>query len=248
MAEKVVLMDRAYREKHYPKGYFAAIAKGARGGGVVLIICGLILALMGLGILALEAAFLTGGDPADSITEIIFIGIIGLVFLVPGIFIIYFGIRRMKMNETDWIKKFMEASDYPEDVIRDYGNQVLEDESLRLQLGTKAIEGAVTRDYMCIGNLLAPCVIKIEDITGAYFVETSDRINVNGKMKTIYATNIAVFSNHNTYMIAEAKEKSVKQIQEVLTQKNPAIDTAGGRLLSEKEYQEMEAKVIKTPK
>ncbi len=247
MAEKVVLMDKAYREKHYPKGYFAAIAKGARGGGVALIICGGILALMGLGILALEVMFLAEGDPGP-IGEIIFIGIIGLVFLVPGIFVIYFGIRRMKMNETDWIKKFMDASDYPESVIRDFGSQVLEDDSLRLQIGTKAIEGVLTRDYMCIGNLLAPCVIKIEDITGAYFVETSDRINVNGKMKTIYATNIAVFSNHKTYMIAEAKEKTVKQIQEILIQKNPAIDMAGGRLLSEKEYQEMEDRVNKTSK
>lgn len=246
MADKVVLMDRAYREKHYPNGYFAAVAKNARGGGVALIICGLVLALMGLGILALEAAIFTAGDAADSISEIIVIGIVGLVFLVPGIFVIRFGIRRMKSNETDWIKKFVDASDYPESIIRDFGNQVLEDQSLRLRLDS--LEGTLTRDYISIANFMAPCIIKIEDVTGAYLVETSYQVNINGKTKTAYTTSIAVFSNHNTYMYATAKEKTVKQIQEILLQRNPAIDTAGGRMLSEKEFQEMEAKVNKASK
>ena len=143
------------------------------------------------------------------------------------------------MDDNDWIKKYMEVSDYPESVIRDYGNQVLEEGSLRMQLGTAAIQGFLTRDYICIGNLLGPCVIKIEDILGTYFVEMSDRININGKMKTIYNKNIAIFSNHKTLALAEVKEKTYKQIVEIFKQKNPSIDIATGRMLSEKEYNQI---------
>lgn len=247
MADKLVPMDRAYREKHYPKGYFAAIAKGARGGGIALIICGAVLALMGGGILALVISSMTDGDfnPERDLSAMIFFGVVGLLFLVPGILIIWGGIRRRRMKAEDWIRKFAEVSDYPESVIRDFGNQALEDGSVRMQLGANAIQGVLTRDYICICNLLAPCIIKIEDIVGTYFVEMSNQISVNGRMKTIYNTNIVIFSNHKTQMVSQAKEKTVRQLIEILTIRNPAIETAGGRLLSEKEYQIMEAKYCK---
>lgn len=238
MADKIIPIDSKYRNKHYSNGFFAAIAKSARGGGIAIIICGLVLALIGGGIFALLISFFASDGfsiDGESIIGIIF----GLIFFVPGILCIWFGIRRRKMNDSDWIKKFMEASDYPESVIRDFGNQVLEEGSLRMQLGSTAIQGFLTRDYICICNLLAPCVIKIEDILGAYFVEMSNRINVNGKMRTIYDTNIAIFSNHKTLALSEVKEKTYKQIVEILKQKNPSIDIATGRMLSEKEYNQI---------
>ncbi|MBD5481995.1 MAG: hypothetical protein HDR15_05610 [Lachnospiraceae bacterium] len=238
MADKIISIDSKYRNKHYANGFFSAIAKSAKGGGIAIIICGIILALIGGGILAiLISSIASGGFNAEcgDIFGIIF----GLIFFVPGILCIWFGIRRGKMNDNDWIKKFMESSDYPESVIRDFGNQVLEEGSLRMQLGTSGIQGFLTRDYICICNLLAPCVIKIEDILGAYFVEMSNRISVNGKMRTIYDTNIAIFSNHKTQALIDVKEKTYKQIIEILKQKNPSIDIATGRMLSEKEYNQI---------
>ncbi len=46
MADKKVVMDSKYREKHYPRGFYAAMVKNTRGGGIALIICGLLLALI----------------------------------------------------------------------------------------------------------------------------------------------------------------------------------------------------------
>lgn len=48
--------------------------------------------------------------------------------------------------------------------------------------------------------------------------------------------NIKIVSNHKTVAGSEAKENTVKQLLDMLTQKNPAIDTQDGRLLSESEF------------
>lgn len=87
-------------------------------------------------------------------------------------------------------------------------------------------------------NLLNPCVIKIEDIEAAFLVQTSYTANVNGKRIRMYNKNIKVISNRKTRTGSEAKEDTVRQLLDMLTDKNPTIDTDGGRLLSESEYDE----------
>ncbi len=237
MGDKMIPMDEKYRAKHFPKGFFAAMAKDARGGGVALIICGAVLALMGAGILwMLISMMLDGGfDVSEETGVMIFFGILGLIFFIPGILIVRFGVKRSRMGEEGWIQESMEASGYQESTIRDFANQAMEDGSLRLQLGTSGMKGFLTRDYIFFHNI----VIKIEDIVGAYFVEMSYTVNVNGKTKRMFNKNIRIISNHKTATGSEAKEDTIKKLLDMLTQKNPAIDTQGGRLLSEKEYDQM---------
>lgn len=236
MGDKMIPMDEKYRKKHYSKGFLAAMVKDARGGGIALIICGAVLALMGAGILWILIAVMTDGgfNVSEDVGVTVFFGILGLIFLIPGILIVKYGIKRCKLGEAGWIEESMQASGYPESIIRDFANQAMEDGSLILQLGTSGGKGFLTRDYISFGGI----IIKIEDIAGAYFVETSYTANINGKTKRIYSKNIKIVSNHNTAAGSEAKENSVKQLLDMLTQKNSAIDTQGGRLLSEKEYED----------
>lgn len=243
MADKMIPMDREYREKQYPNGYLASLVKSERGLSVAALICGAVLALIGLGILALEVKTMVGRNMnlADGdISVIIIIAIVALIFLLPGILLIRTGVRRMKMGEEAWVKKFADRSDYPVSAIREFADQAMEDESMQLEFGATGIKGILTREYICI-----TCVMKIADITGAYLVETSYNINANGKMKKAYNNNIAIFSNHKTLMLIVAKEDTVRRILEMLTQRNPSIDTAGGRRLSESEYSKMEKEVLK---
>lgn len=241
MGDMVITMDRAYREKHYPKGFFSALAKDGRGSGVVLIICGAILALMGGGILwmVISVALEGGFDVSEDISVIIVLSIVGLIFLIPGLLIIWFGIKRCKTDENDWIQKSVKASDYPESVIRDFEKEALEDGSLKLVLGTSRTQGFLTAHYLFFYNLLCPCVIKIEDIVGAYLVQTSYTTNINGKRIRMYNMNLMAVSNHKTSTASEAKEETVRQLLDILTDRNPAIDTKGGRMLSENEYNDI---------
>ncbi|MDE5587822.1 MAG: phage holin family protein [Acetatifactor sp.] len=242
MGDKLITMDRQYREKHYPKGFFAAMAKEGRGSGVALIICGAILAFIGGGILwiVISVAADGGFNISEDMSEVIFFSIVGLIFLIPGLLIIWFGIKRCRTNEDIWLQKSVEASGYPESVMRDFANQALEDGSLKMLLGAARTQGFLTRDYIFFDNLVYPCVIKIEDIAGAYLVQTSYTTNVNNKRVRIYSKNIMVVSNHKTSIMSEADEDTVRQLLDMLTDKNPAIDTEGGRMLSENEYNEKE--------
>lgn len=50
MKEAFYTVDEEYRQKQYPRGYFAAIAKSGRQGGIALVILGLVILLMGAGL------------------------------------------------------------------------------------------------------------------------------------------------------------------------------------------------------
>lgn len=240
MGDKIITMDSKYRKKHYPKGFFAAMAKGARGGGIILIVCGLVLALMGGALLYMLIAMSASGavNISENMGEFIFFGIVGLVFFIPGLLVIWFGVKRCRSKESDWLRKCVEASGYPESVIRDFANQAVEDGTQVMALGTSRTMGILSRDYIFFYNLLNPCVIKIADIEEAYLVETSYTIHVNGKAKTMYQKNIMILSNHKTDIGSEAKEDTVRRLLDILTDRNPTIDTDGGRLLSESEYED----------
>lgn len=53
------------------------------------------------------------------------------------------------------------------------------------------------------------------------------------------SVNVAIFSNHNTYIITEASQGEAGQLIAMLTEKHPEIDTADGRIISDKEYDKM---------
>lgn len=240
MGDKIITMDEKYRQKHYPKGFFAELIKQAKGGGVALVICGVILALMGGGLLWLLVSMMLENalDYSEDMSVVIVLAIIGLILLIPGILLVRYGIKRGKTTEEDWIKTFVEASNYPESTIRDFVNQSMEDGSLKLALGANRMQGFLTRDYFFILNFVHPCVMKIEDIVGAYLVQTTYTANINGRSKRMYSNNIMLISNKKTTTSSEASEKTVRQLQEMLVQKNPEIETQGGRMLSEKEFDE----------
>lgn len=182
------------------------------------------------------------GESYDGIIgATVFFWLLALAFLVPGVLIILFGLKRKGMTAEDWIKKSVLASDYPESVIRSFDTQAVSPGSIHFRLAgySSTMRGILTKDFIFFGNLLNPCVIKRSDIIGAYLVNIPGTVSVGNKLKTIQTLNFAVFSNHKTYIVTEAKEKYAKRMIAMLTEQHPNIDTADGRILSNKEYDEM---------
>lgn len=184
--------------------------------------------------------YLISGESSDT-GFTIFAWLLTLAFFIPGVLVIRFGFKRKGMNAEAWIKKSAAASDYPESVIRDFGMQAVSSGSIHFNLaGLSSVPGGVlTRDYILFANLLNLCVIKRSDISGAYLVSLPDTVSVGNKIKTIHTMNVAIFSNHNTYVVAGAKEKYGEHLIAMLTETHPNIDTADGRVLSDKEYDNM---------
>lgn len=100
-------------------------------------------------------------------------------------------------------------------------------------------KGILTRDYILFENLLELCVIKRSDITGAYLVSLPSTVKVGKRLKTVYNLNAAIFSNHNTSIVTEVQRDTGPQLIAMLTESNPDIDTAEGRILSAEEFSQM---------
>lgn len=238
-------IDEEYRQKHYPNGYFESLAK--KSGGITLIVCGAVLGLMGLAVGYAAVHFLLDlihGEGYDGIVGgTIFMLLLALAFLVPGVLLIRFGIRRKGMDADAWIKKSAGASGYPESAVREFAQQAVSSDSIRLQLAGSldavSGKGILTRDYILFENLLDLCVIKRSDITGVYLVSLPSTVRVGKQVRTVYNLNVAVFSSHKTSIVTETDRKPGEQLVAMLTEKHPSIDTAGGRVLSAREFEEM---------
>ena len=231
-----------YRKKHYPEGYFAKLAKGS--GGIILVICGVVIALLGMCPGGVVLDHLTGEmDYSTDVGVLIFVSAVALVLLGAGIFTIVFGIRRMKMGKEQWMEKCVKASDYPMEVVEEFDSQFMRTDATLFQLDPSGLTNVLTTDYILYGNLLGPCLIKLSDIVGVYLVYLPDTITVGNKIKKIITLNVAVFSNHKTWFVLPAKEKLAHELIDMIADRNSSIDTAGRRVLDESEYQAMVEKM-----
>lgn len=231
-----------YRKKHYPEGYFAKLAKGS--GGIILVICGVVIALLGMCPGGVVLDHLTGEmDYSTDVGVLIFVSAVALVLLGAGIFTIVFGIRRMKMGKEQWMEKCVKASDYPMEVVEEFDSQFIRTDATLFQLDPSGLTNVLTTDYILYGNLLGPCLIKLSDIVGVYLVYLPDTITVGNKIKKIITLNVAVFSNHKTWFVLPAKEKLAHELIDMIADRNSSIDTAGRRVLDESEYQAMVEKM-----
>lgn len=229
-------------QKRYSNGYLECMAKNGTSGGKILIVIGVIMAaigvMIGYGLIRFSIVTLSGGHN-DDIPAIIFLGFLCLIFLVPSVLLIRFGRKRKGMDANDWLQTLIDASDYPESVIQEFSLQVPQQDSFFFDLlGETPAWGILTRDYIFFENGQF-CVIKRSDIIGAYLVNLPDVAGVGNKIKTVYRLHVAIFSNHNTYSITRASQKRAERLISMLTEKRPEIDTAGGRIISDKEYDKM---------
>lgn len=240
MKEAFYTVDEEYRQKQYPRGYFAAIAKSGRQGGIALVILGLVILLMGAGLgfitIVIFMDSVKEGDTEGMVGPAVFMWIVALLFALGGILLIRMGIRRRKMGAEEWIQKSAKASGYPESVIRDFAEQAVESDCIRARLKTAQIECVLTRDYILYENLMDLCVMKMSDIAGVYWVSVSDMVNAGGKMKTVYTLSVGILSKKGTYQIIPAAQKNGEHLISLLMQRNPAIDRAEGKVLSESEF------------
>lgn len=228
-------------QKRYANGYIECLAKNGKSGGKILIAVGAIMAAIAviIGYAMIKLSIEVLGESSNGIDGIIFLGIICLLFLVLSVLLIRFGCKRKGMSADDWLQTLVDASDYPESVIREFSLQVPQQDSYFFDLlGETPVWGILTRDYIFFENGQF-CVIKRSDIIGAYLVNLPETVNAGKKIKTFYRLHVAILSNHNTGAVVRASQKRAAHLVAMLTEKHPQIDTAGGRVISEKEYKEM---------
>lgn len=237
----------------YPDGYFESVAKGGKSTGGILIGCGAVFSLLGFVISCLAFSILLdvldGKTYNDMVSAMIFFWVLAVAFFIPAVLCFRFGSKRRKMDAAAWIQKSAQVSDYPESIIRSFASQVVRTDSIRFNLagswatGPQGV-GILTVDYILFENVLKLCIIKRSDIVGAYLVSLPDSVSVGNKIKTVYRMSIAIFSNHGTYIITETKQETGNHLIAMLTEANPNIDTANGKVISDDEYDKMIKSVL----
>lgn len=247
MNGKFVSMTEKYRKKYYPEGYFAATAKSNTSAGIGVMVIGAIMALMGgAGVFFVLRFFLTeffnGGADTSDIPGMLFLLAFPGFFLLLGAFFVYLGIQKKGMGLGDSIQASVEASGYPESIIRDFDRQVSYPDTVVFQLKGDGTKGILTKDYIC--SCLSSVIIKREDIKAVYLVEQEQKISVRNSVKTIYSLNLEILSKHGTCCgIVGAKKQSVNDLIAMLKETNPDIDTAGGKVFSENEFETLKNKL-----
>lgn len=234
--------------KRYSNGYLACLEKNGKSGGKILVVMGAIMAaigvILGYALVRLSMEVQSGGS--NGIDGMIFLGIVCLVFFALSVLLIRFGRKRKGMDAEDWLQTMIDASDYPESIIQEFSLQVPQQDSFYFDiLGETPSCGILTRDYIFFENGQF-CVIKRSDISGVYLVNMTDVGGVGNKIKTVYHLHVAIFSNHNTCTMIRASQKRAQQLIAMLTEKHPQIDTAGGRVISDKKYDKMRASLSKS--
>ena len=249
----VKTLTEADCRKRFPKGYFAAVEKTSKGAGTVLIVMGVLFTPIGLWLLFLLGNFfikeglsnpvpMTGGDIAGTL----FLFLIPLLIFLFGVVCLWIGIKRSTCSGDEWFRRIVEQSGYTESEIREFDRQVSSPGSIAVILTEKGQPGALlTENYF----LIEPGVpMKYSDIKGAYLVDYPETIYTGKTMKTIQRRNLAVFSKHWNFSRAYAKPEIAQRVQAMLLERNPGIDTADGRVLSDREYDAMEQEYIENGK
>lgn len=240
-------MNEAYIDKHYPKkSVFSAVSAGNKKAGAgVYIFFGILLVFFGAaGIftLAMTAKLAADGD-SDTASIGIIIGLVCLAVCALSIWMIVLTKKRSGLDAGQLIKKSAGTSMMGESEIREFESQAMASDSYILSLTGKVNavmagqkDGILTRDYIYLADP-SMAVMKCRDILSAVLVERIIFINVNKRRKPVHYLCIQLVSKQGVRSQAETDLEPGKALIGMLLEKNPGIDTAGGAVIQEKEYE-----------
>lgn len=239
-------MSEEYRNKRYPEGsVFSAYHKASKkGGAFIYIFMGIFFILFGVGTvvctIVLIESIMAGEN--DMIGPGIFAVCFFLVIAAVCLFSIIITRKRAIGGVEGIVKSSAKNSACDESEIREFERQAMASDSriLALTAGYKAAlngqrDGILTRDYIFLADN-QNIVMKFSDIVGAFLVHRVIYINVNNKSKRIDSLTISLVSNKNVQTFVDASAEKGSELLSILLGKNPQIETRGGSVIEEKEF------------
>ncbi len=235
-------MNETYIKKHYPNhSVFEAFAKTTKKVGIgVYIFFGIILAgsLAGL-VWSVNTmnTYRQSGD-TDMADAGMMICAFFAVFALISVFVIALTIWRGKRDSKDWIKKSMKKSKLSESEIREFERQAMASDSYILKFldgVTAAIsggkDGILTRDFIYLADINLT-VMRCKDLISACLIDSVIFV----RNRPVHYLGIKLLSKNGAESFAEVSPEAGKALIEVLLQEYSTIETCGGRVMTEKEY------------
>lgn len=244
MTNYLIPMNKEYKNKHYPNGFLEGADKNTKSAATVLQVLGVVLCVLFIPLIVLGIRFLikgaAGGDRFDVTGGAVLI-VIGLVFVVPAVFCFLYGKKHKGKSRADLLSDWAKKNNYTQNMIQDYVNQVLNDDTYILHIAGEFEAknrnvgvGFLTRDFLALNG----AIMKREDILAVYLVNAADTIAAGSRIKPVTILNIAVCAKNGNVM-SPVKKEAAEELISMLLQQNPNITTKQESILTEKEYRKI---------
>lgn len=240
------LMSEDYRAKHYPDGsVFSTIHKTSRKNGIgIYIFFAPFLALTAAGALfsakQLMETVLAGEK--DMISVGVFALCLCLVGFAACLLPVVLTKKRGALGAEGLAEKSAKNSACNESDIREFERQAMASDSCVLALTAKhkaalngQRDGILTRDYVFLADNRY-IVLKCSDIAGALLVERIIYVMTGNVNTPIHSLTISLVSHQNVQTFMDASAEAGTALISLLLERNPSIETMGGRVIQEKEW------------
>lgn len=246
MESNFVLMNEEYKKKHYPDGsVFSEILKMTKKGGIGIyffFVPFMLVSAVGIVFSAKMLIEVIVAGENDMISVGVFALCLCVVFFLVTLLPIILTKKRSSLDVEGLMKKSAKYSACDESQIREFERQALASDSriLALTATYKAKlngqrDGILTRDYIFLADN-QNIVMKYSDIVGAFLVERIIHLTVDNKTKTIDSLTISLVSNKHVKTFVDASVEAGSELISILLEKNPQIETKGGNVIQEKEF------------
>lgn len=257
MESNFVAMNETYKRKHFPDELvFAAIQKKSKKMGIGIyffFVPFMIISIVG----AIYSTKLLIETVSAGDEEMISVGIFSvcacLVFFLITLLPVIMTKKRNSMSTEAFIRSVAKNSACNEREILKFERQAMSFDSYILSLTEKykAVlngqrDGILTKDYIYLADNNS-IVLKFSDIVGAFLVERITTVMANNKSKRIHSLTISLVSNKNVQTYVDTSIEAGTELLAILLEKNPQIETRGGSVIQEKEFDQYCKKLKNTP-
>ena len=245
MADFFQKMNEGYAKKHFPTGsVFENASRTLKSRCIASFIA---IGIWEAGCLAglvwgirRTLEFIADGDKdmlGIGIGVCVFFAVMMLLFGV----VLYFTIRTIRKKREDYVRLAAKNSQLPENEIEAFDRQALAPDTciLKLTAGLDRIlsnatnkDGLLTRDYIYLANP-SLTVMKVKDLRACCFHDYTYYANTGKHSKKIHCLAILLISSNGVTDSSVVTEKAGKALMTLLKERNDAIDTNDGKVVSE---------------
>ena len=243
-----VEMDDAYRQRNFPKGFFASQVKKWRIGWVY---CTFSIALFLYFLSIAGSVFLRNGIAIRSFWDFFNMArILGAIIISTVLFIPLIKTWKAEgiKGESEIIQKYMESSGMSQSDLQEFARQVMEPGTKRIWLKGEAYSlggrdtGIMTRDFIWFQQCL--CVLKKSDIKLICFYESTHTEYSRGGGISLYHLWIDLLVDKERKISAMTEKAAGEFLIEFIRECNPEVDTMEGRVLTEEEHEKFYEKLM----
>lgn len=238
--EYFIPMTDEYKEQHFPGGFFETMERNSRKNmKATYMFAGLLIAFFCIPLLAGIRMLMTASGSGSTIIGLFFAAA-GFFFIMIGVGLIRISRKRGSLGVDGFIRVCAQGSGYSEEDIRTFGSQATAEGSYAVQLQGKAEAGSwglgiLTEDFVFF-SASDRLLMKREDIVLACLEEVEGVEGSGKNKKKVHYPEIVLVSGKKEFLRMRTSKEGGRKLQAMLKKQDNAIDTADGKILSEKEF------------